>query len=63
MQCPKCKNEMEQGAIDDGWWSRWSLKWGKMFSGLVKTTHNALLVTAWRCPKCGKVELTTEREK
>lgn len=44
---------MEKGATDDGWWSRWSLKWGKMFSGIVKVTHRALLVIA--VPSAGRL--------
>ena len=56
MNCPNCKTEMERGAIstagasDTMWYSRKSL-----MSGILG--HNLL---AYKCPKCGKVELTTE---
>jgi len=53
MNCPICKTEMEKGSLSS-------------FSSEVYWDNNhptAKAITAWKCPKCGKVELTTEVEK
>lgn len=59
MKCPIDKTEMEKGAIsipgkvDTMWYSRKSL---------LDSIRGKELI-AYRCPKCGKIELTTEPDK
>lgn len=63
MQCPNCKIEMEKGNIPNGLkWTKplWRYKgWRSLASyGGVEQID----LDAWKCSKCGKVELTTEVE-
>lgn len=55
MKCPNCKSEMERGFLP-GYGGRivWATKW---FFGKYRK------LIAWCCPKCDKVELTTEPGK
>lgn len=55
MKCPIDQTEMEAGhlTLDIQWQS------GKI--GLQNLMNNNIrTIVAWKCPKCGKVELTTE---
>ena len=64
MKCPIDKTEMEKGIIDEtatGWMSGKSFL-GKISSIGVGITWGKNRIWAYRCPKCGKVELTTEVE-
>ncbi len=61
MQCPIDKTEMEEGWLAPGRWITGPMKklswWIRPMQSL---TVKSILAVAWRCPKCGKVELTTE---
>lgn len=55
MQCPNCKIEMEKGIILNG--IHWipANQWrARLIGGTGERVY------AFRCPKCGRVELTTE---
>lgn len=58
MKCPNDQTEMKEGSLvgEGGWWR------GKGISTQIKTIFGdkrfgAVAVKAYRCPKCGKVEL------
>ncbi len=54
MKCPIDQTEMEKGDLANfKARSKWLAKVGLFFS-------NGPWIVAYRCPKCGKVELTTE---
>lgn len=59
MKCPNCKSEMEKGnlATNGNLWVKVSrlYKYMSIFGGVP--------VYAYKCPKCGKIELTSETEK
>ena len=60
MKCPIDKTEMEKGIIPDkATYVTTILRWAKSVNIILgaKETQN---IIAYRCPKCGKVELTTE---
>lgn len=59
MQCPNCKTEMDPGLTDGGWWRGEGLS-SEIKGMFGKNVFGAKSVIAYRCPKCGKVELTTE---
>ncbi len=61
MKCPIDQTEMEKGYLTEGVWIQGEqsvltkpLPWAKSY---------AKQVTAWKCPKCGKVELKIEENK
>jgi len=59
MKCQVCNTEMEKGILSsDGkiWVSGMREKMAETFN---KDILNGVLIHAYRCPKCGKVELTT----
>ena len=59
MKCPIDKTEMEKGElISHG--SQWEKNDSDKKGFFDKLTWNFTPVFAYRCPKCGKVELTTE---
>ncbi len=63
MKCPNCKNEMEKGAVlDDDGVPYWSSKESIMtkLANFTTFTYGKPKVWAYRCQKCGKIELTTE---
>ena len=61
MKCPIDKTEMEKGILaDKGYISYGKLAWGSEISFLNQIVEDKKEVSAYRCPKCGKVELTTE---
>lgn len=56
MQYPVCQTEMERGSLtvngtiwSKSWWAQNNLYWGP-----------GNRIFAFRCPKCGKIELTSE---
>lgn len=53
MKCPVCQTEMETGGL---------LEEGNIWTQGVTALNflNGILVHAFRCPKCGKIELTSE---
>ncbi len=62
MKCPNCKSEMEKGVLGSH-----NESWIPEKSALATLNRLAQAPTfgkprlwAYRCPKCGKVELTTE---
>ena len=58
MNCPNCKSEMEKGMLFNnatGWTNKLSDTLLKIGSAITMTKA----LYAYRCPKCGKVELTT----
>lgn len=59
MKCPNCKTEMEKGMCNGAYWrgEGLSTKMQEMFGE--KTLGN-VRITAYHCPKCGKIELATE---
>lgn len=62
MKCPKCDNEMDKGIIDEsmaGWMSA-SSALGKMSNLGVGMVWGKDRIWAYKCAKCGKVELQTE---
>jgi len=59
MKCPKCGEEMEKGVLgSDG--VRWQHKVSATFVKIVPQSIAGPFVWAWRCSKCGKVELNSE---
>lgn len=58
MKCPNCKAEMKEGALANN-----GNIWTDDFRGpLGKISFlGGDPVTAYKCPKCGKVELTTKK--
>lgn len=59
MKCPNDQTEMEEGFIDTGYWlSGKKPSLSKVFAIGRKTIY----AIAWRCSKCGKIELYTEME-
>lgn len=59
MNCPQCKTKMEEGRLQRAHWI--SGKKPKLFLGVVHPTRKVEYVVAWRCPKCGKVELYSSK--
>lgn len=59
MKCPNCKSEMEDGTLaqQGNVWVGKGLR--EKLSRLNFLIGNSVNVSAYRCPKCGKVELTT----
>lgn len=59
MQCPNCKIEMEKGQLS-GRGVVGDFKWSpeKAFGNAFYLGGTKLV--AYKCPQCGKVELTTE---
>lgn len=56
MNCPIDKTEMEKGFLN-----RSGLEWLKSSEGGInKFLQMGINLFAYKCPKCGKVELTTE---
>ncbi len=56
MKCPIDKTEMEKGFSTGMYWRKgqiWNKSIGKMING-------GNYVIAWKCPKCGKIELKLE---
>ena len=54
MKCPIDESEMVLGFIDGGCW----LSGDKpALAGLLGLGRKVVWVSAWKCPKCGKVEL------
>ncbi len=61
MKCPLCQTEMEKGGLT-GEGTKWVASdtlWGK----LLPTVLGGTRVFAYRCPKCGKIELISEPQK
>lgn len=69
MKCPIDKTEMEKGVLqnDGTGWSSGMLATINRMSGTLFNVKfggsEAKKVDAYRCSKCGKVELTTESDK
>lgn len=58
MKCPIDQEEMKKGGLT-GEGTKWvssDTLWGK----LLPTTFGGTEVYAYRCPKCGKIELTSK---
>ncbi len=51
MDCPVCKTEMERGLTDRGFWYKTDT------DPLPISSIDQIVVDAWRCPECGKIEL------
>jgi len=61
MKCPIDQEEMEKGTLskyNQTWTSKQS--WAGAFSAFGKSMSPGYPLWAYRCPKCGKIELTTE---
>lgn len=60
MKCPKCNTEMIKGTLQGGG-NYWKEKntFAEKITGLLKMDY----VFAYRCPSCGKLDLTTEVKK
>lgn len=61
MQCPNDKTEMEQGFLVN-----LGQNWAKgkpIGTGISEKVTGGKYIFAYRCPKCGKIELTTEPEE
>ena len=63
MKCPIDQTEMEEGVIDRGYWSSRFVGWGRAVKGIAKFFSGGSLVIAWKCPKCGKIDLFMDKEK
>lgn len=57
MNCPNDKTEMEAGFISSKWTSKAQTK--KVF-GMTTSNISSELITAYKCPNCGKIELVLE---
>lgn len=61
MNCPIDKTEMEKGSLLKPLPYPGGIVWGTKFVGfIIKRVQDQYTIIAYRCPKCGKVELTTE---
>ena len=63
MKCPIDQTEMEKGILVSGFqWVKIDQPglWKSKFFGLQYIGKQKEYVYSYRCPKCGKVELTTE---
>ena len=61
MECPNDKTGMEKGLLSD-YGTSWSKDQGLI--GLQnKMPKLGIKISAYRCPKCGKIELNTEISK
>ena len=58
MNCTNCHAEMEKGYLNE-YGHIWSQKVDMLKVKLDKLQGDKLVV-AWKCPKCGKVELVSE---
>jgi hypothetical protein len=64
-RCPKCQKTMERGHIPDvghgrvyhTGWSRGEPEQQRFFGGIKFRPKEQVLLTAFRCPGCGYVEL------
>ena len=60
MKCPIDKEEMEKGTLVNN-----GLNWNGNSNSLLVNLRRGLVgnlsVFAYRCPKCGKIELATEK--
>ncbi len=61
-KCPKCNGEMENGLLvgEGGYWRP-----DKSVLNILRPPNvfGATKVTAYKCPKCGKIELTSDVQK
>lgn len=60
MKCPNDQTDMEKGYIAQSRWYEYNsnklfVKMGLLAGGKI--------VIAWKCPKCGKIEIYTEDKK
>lgn len=61
MKCPIDQTEMEKGITSGSIWRKWDRRGFGI--KLMKVMNDGELVTAYKCPKCGKVELKVEENK
>lgn len=65
MKCPNDQSEMEQGAISHA--NTWLKNDGNIVRQFDRKLTNIISkspwVIAWKCPNCGKIELTSEVDK
>ena len=62
MKCPIDQTEMEKGVADRGMWIKGEAS--KFYSFMAGTNNSTrIIMIAYRCTKCGKIEFTTVVEK
>jgi len=62
MKCPQDDSEMIKGMIHDGLWYQGG--WPRLSKAITKVitlkSRINVYIVAWRCPHCGKIELSSE---
>ncbi len=59
MKCPRCSSEMEKGILNGG--ASW-VKADGIATTLIEvgSSFGNIVIYAWKCSSCGKVELSAE---
>jgi len=58
MKCPKCSSEMKKGIVGG---ANRKVQWGTGFNQLLGTVDSAQELDAYKCEKCGYVEIYTNQ--
>ncbi len=59
MQCPNCKVEMNEGSLNNHGMA-WTQKVLRMPPAFLKWLSIGVLVSAYRCPNCKRIELKSK---